>query len=534
MLTESFVAASLSLGTASAPTNSSLKDVGICVYEYQPQSTLRHGYKKSSSQPNCVAVGECHVFAAQADKAVINVYSREKGNQEATVPFPERVHSVAYVDHFGILVIGTEGGKIMLWEVGTGRLTISAASHLQAVSSLCVTNDGAVILSGSTDSSIHVWSLPNLISLSQLSSTSTKSHSSRSPLRSFSNHRKAISALACGNSRSSTNFAVSASTDQTCYLWKISDCKVLRTVLLPTVPLCFTMDPADRCVYIGYDNGHIQNLDLYKSPTSKHRIEPIQSDTDLAPTQMDMENTWSIPTPATGQANCLALTYDGTVLLSGHNNGKILSWDVAKGRFLKDVTDVGQPVTNMIMLRPEGFANEERSTFEIPNVVKPRLELNAVTDNGTCGIPASYMLQVKINKAARKTPESTEEDDFNKALTSPYFSKPMIDDAIQSLVSGSVDIISTTNINPALDINLAKVERLEDQVQDLNNTILGLHKYIDEMQQRKMARLRRRDELGAQKQIEYLEAVDKGEDGKAKIVEWMQVEREIDAETEDE
>lgn len=47
----------------------------------------------------------------------MHVYSREKGNQEATVPFPERVTSLALALDETVLVLGTEGGRILLWEV---------------------------------------------------------------------------------------------------------------------------------------------------------------------------------------------------------------------------------------------------------------------------------------------------------------------------------------------------------------------------------------------------------------------------------
>lgn len=58
-----------------------------------------------------------HVFAAQAGTAVVHVYSREKGgNQEATAHFPDRISSIALAGG-DILVLGTEGGRLFLWEV---------------------------------------------------------------------------------------------------------------------------------------------------------------------------------------------------------------------------------------------------------------------------------------------------------------------------------------------------------------------------------------------------------------------------------
>ena len=67
---------------------------------------------------NSLVASSTHIFAAQADKAVVHVYSRERGNQEALVSFPERIHSLALAGD-GTLVLGTAEGRIILWEVRT-------------------------------------------------------------------------------------------------------------------------------------------------------------------------------------------------------------------------------------------------------------------------------------------------------------------------------------------------------------------------------------------------------------------------------
>lgn len=117
MLSECFIASTLTSGKA--PASASLRDVGICLQEFQPAPALRSTFKKSSTACNCLAVSPSHVFAAQSEKAIVHVYSREKGNQEATVPFPERIRSLAVAGgkNGDILVLGTEGGRLILWEV---------------------------------------------------------------------------------------------------------------------------------------------------------------------------------------------------------------------------------------------------------------------------------------------------------------------------------------------------------------------------------------------------------------------------------
>lgn len=117
MLSETLIASLI--GSTKVQTSSTLKDAGICLQDLQPTSALRTTFKKSSTPPNGLAVTRSHIFAAQVDKSVIHVYNRQKGNQEATVPFPERIRSLAVAGgHNGeILILGTDGGRLILWEV---------------------------------------------------------------------------------------------------------------------------------------------------------------------------------------------------------------------------------------------------------------------------------------------------------------------------------------------------------------------------------------------------------------------------------
>jgi hypothetical protein len=94
------------------------KDVGIYAHTLHPLQSVDSSYKKSSALPNCLAVSSSHIFAAQAEKAIVHVYSRDRGNQEALVSFPERIHSVTLIND-GLLALGTAEGRIILWEVCT-------------------------------------------------------------------------------------------------------------------------------------------------------------------------------------------------------------------------------------------------------------------------------------------------------------------------------------------------------------------------------------------------------------------------------
>ncbi|KAJ9607608.1 Pre-rRNA-processing protein ipi3 [Cladophialophora chaetospira] len=523
MLTESFVAATLAANKAPAHANAALKDVGIFLQELQPQNTLRHGFKKSSSQTGCVAISDTHIFAAQADKAVINVYSRGKGNQEATVPFPERIHSIIYAHGAEVLILGTEGGKLILWEVATGRVTNSAASHLQAVSCLCLTPKNENIISGSADSSIHVWSLARLVSFKPSLGGYNSEEPSNAPVKTFSGHRSAITALACGHSHTSTNFAVSASDDGTCHVWQVGSSQILRTLLLPSFPASITLDPADRAIYFGCNDGRIQSWDIFQQAVKSN--QPISASSSSPPIQLLAKDAWTSPSTDIGQANCLTLSYDGTALLSGHTNGAVVRWDVAKHRILNEVTNLGQPVTNIEMLKPEGFPNEKRSNYVVPQVVKPNLEFASMKENGTCGIPAKYNLHVTIT-AAIIPPRP---DEFEQALTGPGIPQSMLDAAVHSIALGNASQAPSTS-EPA---EVAKTERMQEEMTRLKQQLAVLQDVDEKRRARKLVRMAKRDELGLKRREAYFDAKKQGKDGDAAMKKWEEKVAELDKESDE-
>lgn len=91
------------------------KDVGIYSHSLWPTFAAKSTFRKSATGPNCLAVNDTHVFAAQHEKGYVHVYSRLRGNQEAFVAFPEKIRCLTLAG--GVLVVGTVEGRIMLWEV---------------------------------------------------------------------------------------------------------------------------------------------------------------------------------------------------------------------------------------------------------------------------------------------------------------------------------------------------------------------------------------------------------------------------------
>ncbi|KAL1987719.1 hypothetical protein VTN96DRAFT_2559 [Rasamsonia emersonii] len=576
MLSESFVASVLA--SSKTPASSTLKDVGICIHELQPASALRATFKKSSTAPNGLAVTPTHVFAAQADKAVVHVYSRARGNQEATVPFPERIRSAAVAGgpNSEVLVLGTEGGRLILWETCTGRQVSTVPAHLQPVTSLVVDPTSNFILSGSPDANVHVWSLPRLLAFAKPASTGRDQKPPNSPLRSFSNHRTAITALAVGHSSSRSNIAISAARDNTAVVWDYHTGDVLRTFLLPSTAVSITVDPADRAFYVGYESGNVQRVDFYENPSVQHPLYDARLQS--TPSQIDAEHQWTAPSSEFGAAMSLTLSYDGTILLSGHQNGSILSWDIARAKYASTVADITHPVTNLQMLPPSGFpqrSSSNDSQYTIHNVIKPRYDQTMSDSSQSTGIvPPNYTFNVQLTPSSSSQPlvsSSTEDrsskpDLFSEAMTHPFFPPALIEEGLAELAAldhgvttkGTIPSSATPN-GDSVDSSASVIQSLEaeiaslkkqlstnekarrattDELVQLRSDLASLQDYTSELQLKHARSLREKAVARAKKEARDLErrqawfdAERKGQNGDALLRKARTREADGDAET---
>ncbi|KAL5353789.1 Pre-rRNA-processing protein ipi3 [Pseudogymnoascus australis] len=352
-LSEKFIT---SIRAAPKTANTAIaKDIGIYMHTLHPTYTIDSAFKKSSTLPRCLAVSSTHIYAAQADKAVVHIYSRARANQEALVSFPERIHSLALL-HDGLLALGTAEGRVILWEVMTGRQVSTPTSHLQPVT--CLSGDATHLVSGSADSKLYVWSVPALLSLA--------SSGPHEPLRALSNHRAGVTDVVLGHGASGTNICVSASKDNTALVWNYQTGELLRTFLLPGTPTSLALDPCDRAVYIGFENGDVQAVELFvpkAGVNSLHDAEQQSTPIQVPPTPL------SGAPAGLGEVHCLGVSYDGTALVSGHASGKIAGWESGPGKFVGELGDVNAPVTNLVMLDP--LKGGER--VAAVGVSKPRL-----------------------------------------------------------------------------------------------------------------------------------------------------------------
>ncbi|KAG8167057.1 hypothetical protein KVR01_002746 [Diaporthe batatas] len=338
------------------------KDVGIYTHSLWPTFAAKSAFKKSSTPRYCLVANQTHVFAAQHEKAYVHVYSRLRGNQEAFVALPERIRCLTLAGD--VLISGTVEGRIMLWETSTGRMVSLPPCHVQAVS--CMVATPYHLLTASDDSNIHVWSLAQLLELD--------SNGEREPIVSFSNHRGAITAIAASSGDSEeTSLCVSASKDKTCIVWDYRTGAVLRTLLFPTSPLCLVLDPCSKGVFVSTENGSIFSVEFFGP---KPLLGPNSEESS---TVVQITSPFCVAPSESGPASCLGLTYDGTVLLSGHPKGQIHARSITDKQAssgAKELTNLNAAVTNIIVDPPLSRSSKSTKAW---NVIKPSQVQRAYT-----------------------------------------------------------------------------------------------------------------------------------------------------------
>ena len=345
------------------------------------------------------------------------------------------------------------------------------------------------LLSGSADSSIHLWAIPSLLSFSARSGNEASQSSPSSPLKTLSSHRAAITALVFGHSFSTTNIAISASKDSSCIVWDYLNGTALKTFLLPTTPLCLALDPADRAVYAGYEDGSIQLIDFYKSPTL---LDEVHDNTQQAiPIQPPTIDRWSPPEDSSA-ALSIQVSYDGTSVLSGHQNGQIYAWNVAKGTHGKPLIDLSIPVTNLQMLPVTGFSRVTEKNIKVHQVIKPRYESSFGENLPTPGAiaPANYTLTAQFTSSLPSLHSSSpinHVNEFQSALHHSSFPTSLLEEGIAELTSftahassqnsNSLTSLDDTASQPTQDDALTLLQR---KTQALESQILTLKSHQEE------------------------------------------------------
>jgi pre-rRNA-processing protein IPI3 len=139
--------------------------------------------------------------------------------------------------------------------------------------------------------------------------------------------------------------------------------------------------------------------------------------TELPSIVVQINTPLAVSDPELGQPSCLALTYDGTSILSGHTKGKILRWTLAENAHPTEVANLNASVTNLCFMPP---LSTEQPT-KAASIVKPNLNQN------------------RYNFTAQLTTDLGEKTRLDHLLETNGFPSQSLETAISSMTAVSDD-----------------------------------------------------------------------------------------------
>lgn len=403
------------------------------------------------------------------------------------------------------------------------------------------------ILSGSSDASIHVWSLVDLLSFTKPPSGRDR-QPPNSPIRTFSNHRAGVSAIVVGHSTGKYNIAVSAAKDNTAIAWDYRTGHVLRNFLLPSSAASLALDPVDRALYVGYEDGSVQSVDFYKDQPTQHSLYNLSL--QATPAQVSSEERWLPPSADSGAAHALTLSYDGMTLLSSHENGKVYSWNVGRRKYASTIADLTHPATNIIMLPLDGLYHQATNLKRVAHtIVKPRYE-HALSENAQAAgtVPGDYEFNTHLLHSLPSGETPAESDWFMAAFSHSSFPTSMLEQGLSELATmgqpGSNQVLTPSMDaamdvdNPAKDSQIASLESeiatlkqkastsdtarqsTTDEITRLRSELLNLHDYVSELNEKqehshreKVRRQARKEERASRRREAWFAAEKRGKNG---------------------
>lgn len=272
---------------------------------------------------------------------------------------------------------------------------------MQAVSCIAVSPNH--VLSASDDSNINVWSLPRLLEAGQ--------DIGHEPDRTLSNHRAAVIDLVLGpGSNPETSLCVSASKDKTCILWNYQSGQVLRTLLFPTAPLCISLDPCARTLFVSSEDASLYLVELFGD-------KPLlgSRSAELASIVMQINSPLGVADEDVGPASCMTVSYGATSIITGHGKGKILKWNLVDSSQPTELANLNASVTN-VAFAP--LLSEKKRTQTV-TVVKPNQSQRQYT--------LTTQLEGDLNHDTR----------FNQMLSANGFSSETIAQALTSFAASA-------------------------------------------------------------------------------------------------
>ncbi|CCD25656.1 chromatin-binding/pre-rRNA-processing protein IPI3 NDAI_0F03380 [Naumovozyma dairenensis CBS 421] len=365
------------------------------------QSNLR---QCTVGSPNsAVQVGHKYLFVAQEGKALINVYNisgpHKRESVEQRLPLPEIVKCLEVVENNNsnaavadfdlpyLLLASTESGKLYIWELNSGiLLNVKPMAHYQSITKIKSIMNGKYVITSGNDARVIIWQTMDLIE-----------QDDPKPICILHDHSLPVTdfqvSLTHGDFLSNSGLILfTASQDSTvrCYDLRLiatennkkkrrkvnnstdtegqqqqqqnddlSQPRLIATFSLPFPINSLCLDPADRAMYLGTNNGCFA-LDLFYKLKNNRIVNLLQLNNEDNKSKIyslveriphgipqDSNSLYAIgqllcDKVSSSHVTALKSSMDGTLLAIGDSMGKISITEIYSKQILKTL----QPLTS--------------------------------------------------------------------------------------------------------------------------------------------------------------------------------------------
>lgn len=301
------------------------------------------------------------------------LYPVNRAFDEKLLEVPEKLNSIKVSPSGTWLAGGTlESGNLYLWELASGNLMALIKTHKKSIDNIEFSRDESFVFTGLSDGSLLGWRFLQLI---------TSTHERVGDIPPFfawdKSHISGITGLCVGYGQCFDNRVYSGSADKTVRTWNMTSSRLAITYMVADKVTALAIDPAERSIYAGLENGEIVIIQRFKinpvtglvegpQDSGEHiSIESTDTNTLLRPDFVASDNKSNKKC----SVSSLSISFEGNAIVAGYSDGKVYSFATSTRQVLVQLPSQPGAVRGLQMIK-----NNERS-FSIPQSLSSHILL---------------------------------------------------------------------------------------------------------------------------------------------------------------
>lgn len=378
----------------------------ITAYDASSGSKLAYFNGSKSPQKGITLVGKKKIIAAShfcpdTGRGFVHLYNWWSSTAFHKITMPEPVAPlVATLDGLYLFSGGLSGQihSISLPIICDDNDDVTHSSfpaHSKPITCLEINDDSSLLLSGSDDGNISVFSIHRVLDHRLLNFPSSSSRNNLA-LHRFSGHKSSVTAIVTGIGGCNCT-VISCSLDSTCKIWNLMQEKPLRTISFPCATLAVTMDPIESVFYVAGSDGLI-----YRRMLNKTTFHKMKQGNELM--------SWNIIHHGRPRQiiTSMATISWGKTLVTASEDGKVCTWDIKKGEFTMVLDQQAGVISHLVIARKLQFGEVDIGRMNKTVVCCSKMELGSSEKELSRPIKELMKIEEELSDAVKDRRRSIE------------------------------------------------------------------------------------------------------------------------------